>query len=120
MPTKLRIIVQKKGHKPIKGPRAISFLVKTIQSRVLNMLWPPGWDTLSTRNKLEFLAKFLPSDTQLLLIREGKWTRRSRSLYSNILNKNKREMADDDYMDEEAPMRIPRPMQYEVQGRLGR
>lgn len=120
MPTKLRIIVQKKGHKPIKGPRAIAFLVKTIQSRVMNMLWPPGWDTLSTKSKLEFLAKFLPSDTQLLLIRESKWTRRTRSLYCNILGKNKQEFPDDpaEFMDDppQAEMhrrtyevRIPQP-----------
>lgn len=75
--------------KPLYGTRAISFLCKTIQSEVMNVVWPLDWDKLSTKTKLIFLGKYLPKDTELLLIREPKWTRRKRSLYYKLIQLGK-------------------------------
>lgn len=102
MSTKLRIMVKKRNHKPIVGAKAIQFLVKTVQSRLLNMIWPMDWDKQTTKQKLEFLAKYLPSDTRLLLFREPRWTRRTRSRYIQLIHQAKRlrENGEGNYIDE--------------------
>jgi hypothetical protein len=83
--TKLRILIQKRGHRPITGARAIKFMLNIVRGKMLNMMWPPEWEQMSKQSKLEFLAKHLPEDTRLMLIREQRWTRKSRSLYVKML-----------------------------------
>lgn len=105
MSTKLRVVIKKRGMKPMYGPRAVNYLIKVVKSRVLSMAWPVDWDRMKRREQYSFLAQFLPNDTSLLLIREGRRTRRNRSLYVQMLKKD-------------AHMRAPMPNIFDQLGPL--
>lgn len=93
MSTKLRVIVQVSGQKPIKGSQAIGFICNEMRKRLFKMVLPIGWEQMRIQQKLEFMMQHLPSNVKLILIRERKWTRRSKSLYIKMLKLKPSEMA---------------------------
>lgn len=114
MSTKLRVLVQTKGQRPLSGARAVRFLYSAVRTRLRNIEMPIGWKEFNTQQTLEFLGQYLPENTKLILIRERKHTRRTRSLYAKMLKMGKPKV-DEEYMVEIADIPVARPMNPNVQ-----
>ena len=85
MSSKIRLLLLCPNNEVLNGSRVIAALCKMVQRNVYNLQLPEGWPTLKTQDKLKFLAKSMPKDYELVMLREPKWTRRNKSLYQKVL-----------------------------------
>jgi len=88
MSTRVRIALTYQGRDFTRGPEAIRQLVARCNPQVTGNLLKhhlKNYPGLSKQEKLLKVAESLPPDFALLLVREPRRTRKSRSLYRKLL-----------------------------------
>ena len=80
MPSKLRYVMYMPGE-TLRGSQAVAMLCKMMQKNLFQLELPKTWKKFRTRERLEWLSQFLPSQCKFVMIREPKWTRKNRSRY---------------------------------------
>lgn len=124
MPTKLRVVLKNRDGSIFRGSYAVAMLCQYIKPKLLDIVWPVGFEKFGKRAKLEFMAQHLPKGAELTLVRERKHTRRNRSLYLQTANATanpvlKKPKARDPFLDLPGQGVVQNVLQQRVQVRAG-
>jgi len=90
MSTRTRVVLRGPGLE-YTGAYAVKKLIELASPKgVINFKFPPNWNEMHKRDKLQWLSQQLPADYKLHLFQEPRETRLKQSLYHSSLIFNKK------------------------------